>query len=237
MLSKILRQILSLFIPSSCPVCGSALDLGEGVICPSCEVTAPYTYLWREPYNAMDARLGGLLPVVHSAAFVWFVEGNAWREAIHSFKYQGRWRAAYDLGRRFGAELKESGLYADVDVVIAVPLHLRRRLRRGYNQSEYIARGIARELGVEVDTRSVVRRRYNATQTTKSVVERWENVEGIFSVRHAERLAGKHILLVDDVFTTGATIISLGSEILGSVGGARLSIATLAASRRGLNLE
>ncbi|MBR6671789.1 MAG: ComF family protein, partial [Alistipes sp.] len=103
------------------------------------------------------------------------------------------------------------------------------------NQSEYLADGIAERLGVEVDRGSVVRRRYNRTQTSRSHLQRWDNVKGIFAVRNAERLRGRHILLVDDVFTTGATIMSLGETILQAVPDARLSVATLAATHRSLN--
>lgn len=184
----------------------------------------------------MCERFWGLLPVERAAAFLWYVEGSPWRRVIHNFKYGGRWRVAYDLGRWYGVCLREGGLFADVDVVVPVPLHWRRRLGRGYNQSEYLARGIAQELGVECDFGSVRRSRYNASQVSRSAAERWDNVEGIFGVRHPERLQGKHILLVDDVFTTGATIMSLGSEILSRSEGVRLSVAVLATSRHSLHI-
>ncbi len=232
-----MRDVLSLVIPASCPVCGKRLGRGEAVVCASCEVTAPLTNLWREPHNPMNERFWGLMPVERASAFLWYVEGSAWRDVVHNFKYGGQWRVAYNMGRWFGAELRESGLYADVDVVVPVPLHLARRMWRGYNQSEYIARGIARELGVKVDTRSVGRHRYNSSQTHHRKVERWDNVEGIFRVRRADALRGKHILLVDDVFTTGATIMSLGETILRSTEDVRLSVATLATSRHSLHIK
>lgn len=232
-----MRDVLSLVIPASCPVCGKRLGRVEAVVCASCEVTAPLTNLWREPHNPMNERFWGLMPVERASAFLWYVEGSAWRDVVHNFKYGGQWRVAYNMGRWFGAELRESGLYADVDVVVPVPLHLARRMWRGYNQSEYIARGIARELGVKVDTRSVGRHRYNSSQTHHRKVERWDNVEGIFRVRRADALRGKHILLVDDVFTTGATIMSLGETILRSTEDVRLSVATLATSRHSLHIK
>ena len=232
-----MRDVLSLVIPASCPVCGKRLGRGEAVVCASCEVTAPLTNLWREPHNPMNERFWGLMPVERASAFLWYVEGSAWRDVVHNFKYGGQWRVAYNMGRWFGAELRESGLYADVDVVVPVPLHFARRMWRGYNQSEYIARGIARELGVKVDTRSVGRHRYNSSQTHHRKVERWDNVEGIFRVRRADALRGKHILLVDDVFTTGATIMSLGETILRSTEDVRLSVATLATSRHSLHIK
>ena len=182
-------------------------------------------------------RFWGLLPVQHASALFWYVEGSPWREAVHRFKYSGRWLSAYRFGRWYGALMRESGLYADVDVVVPVPLHWARRMWRGYNQSEYIARGIARELGVEVDTRSVKRHRYNQSQTRQHPIRRWENVEGIFRVSRTERLRGKHILLVDDVFTTGATIFSLGETILRALPDVRLSVAVLATTRRSLHQE
>ena len=236
-LNDMMRDVLSLVIPASCPVCGKRLGRGEAVVCASCEVTTPLTNLWREPHNPMNERFWGLMPVERASAFLWYVEGSAWRDVVHNFKYGGQWRVAYNMGRWFGAELRESGLYADVDVVVPVPLHLARRMWRGYNQSEYIARGIARELGVKVDTRSVGRHRYNSSQTHHRKVERWDNVEGIFRVRRADALRGKHILLVDDVFTTGATIMSLGETILRSIEDVRLSVATLATSRHSLHIK
>ena len=237
MLSDMLRDMLSLIAPALCPICGRELHSKGSVVCPMCEMMAPMTNLWREQHNIMCERFWGLMPVERASAFVWYVEGNPWRDMVHRFKYAGQWRVAYNVGRWYGAELRESGLYGDVDVVVPVPLHLGRRLWRGYNQSEYIARGIARELGVEVDAGAVRRHRYNRSQTTQRADERWDNVEGIFRVKHPERLKGKHILLVDDVFTTGATIMSLGSAILSAVENARLSVAVLAASRYGLRVK
>ena len=236
MLSNIFRDILSLVTPRVCPVCGEPLHGGDAVVCTSCEVAAPLTYLWLEQHNVMCSRFWGLLPIERASALFWYVEGSPWRKVIHNFKYNGRWRAAYDMGRWYGAHLKEGGMFANVDVVVPVPLHWRRLLGRGYNQSEYLARGIARELGVECDAGSVRRCRYNTSQVSRSATERWNNVEDIFKVRHAERLKGKHILLVDDVFTTGATIMSLGGEILSKVEGARLSVAVLSTSRHSLNV-
>ena len=118
-----------------------------------------------------------------------------------------------------------------------MPLHWWRQLRRGYNQSEYLARGIAEELGAKVDVRSVKRCRYNRSQTSRHKSERWENVEGIFKVKRPAVLEGKHILLVDDVFTSGATIMSLGKTILSASPTVRLSVAVLASSRKSLHQE
>ena len=236
-LSDIITDLRSLVVPRSCPICGGAMPRGETVVCTACEATAPLTMLWEERANAMHERFWGLLPVEEASALLWYVEGSPWRDAVHRFKYAGRWLSAYDLGRWYGALLKESGAYADVDVIVPVPLHWRRRLWRGYNQAEYLAEGMAREMGLEVDRRSLCRHRYNASQTSQSHSERWDNVESVFKVRRPAALAGKHILLVDDVFTSGATIMSLGQTILDAVPDARLSIAVLATPRKSLQQE
>lgn len=236
MLSNMLYDVLSLVLPRVCPVCGEPVRRGGAMVCPSCEVEAPLTYLWQEPYNIMSERFWALLPVERVSAMLWYVEGNPWRKVIHEFKYNGRWRVAYDLGRWYGTMLRDGGEFAQVDVVVPVPLHWRRHIVRGYNQSELLARGIARELGVECDAGIVRRCHYNESQVLHRAMERWGNVEGIFRVCRPERLRGKHILLVDDVFTTGATIMSLGSAILSAVEDVRLSVAVLATPRRSLNM-
>lgn len=237
MLSNIWQQVRQIIIPSTCPICGCRLQSGEAVVCSLCEATAPLTYLWQSEENPLRDHFAGLMPINHAAAFVWYVDGSKWREAIHRFKYGNMWRTAYNLGRWYGAHLKQSGLYDDVDMVIPVPLHWLRRLHRGYNQSEYLADGIARELGVKVERHSVIRHRYNKSQASQHHDKRWDNVEGIFRLRHPERLQGKHILLVDDVLTTGATIISLGTTILEASEHIRLSVAVLATPRRSLHIE
>lgn len=236
-LSDIIADVRSLVVPRSCPICGGPMPRGQTVVCTACEATAPLTMLWEERANAMHERFWGLLPVEEASALLWYVEGSPWRDAVHRFKYAGRWLSAYDLGRWYGALLRESGAYADVDVIIPVPLHWRRRLWRGYNQAEYLAEGMAREMGLEVDRRSLCRHRNNASQTSQSHADRWDNVEGIFRVRNGKALENKHILLVDDLFTTGATIMSLGETILRAVPSARLSVAVLATTRRSLRLE
>lgn len=236
-LDQILRDAASLLLPHTCPICGNRLHEGQNVVCTMCEATAPLTRLWEQAENPMLERFGGLLPVERASALMWYVEGSEWRDAVHSFKYGGRWITAYDLGRWYGELMRTSGLYEGVDLVIPVPLHWSRRLWRSYNQSEYLAEGIARQMGLKVDRRSVRRHRYNRSQTSRHHSERWDNVEGIFSVRHAAPLRGKHLLLVDDLFTTGATMMSLGESILSAVPDARLSVAVLATTRRSLGLE
>lgn len=230
-LSSLFADAAALLFPPRCPVCGRPLDEGVRAVCTRCRMTAPLTRFWEEPDNPMTRRLRGFVPVVHASALFYYAEGSGWRRPVHDFKYRGVWRLARDLGRWYGGYLAESPFYNDVEAVVPVPLHWRKRLRRGYNQAEYLAEGIAAELGVGVERRSMVRLRDNPSQTLGGPHERWRNVENLFGVRHPERLAGRHLLLLDDVFTTGATVVSCASALLVAVPDCRVSIAALAVSR------
>ena len=176
---------------------------------------------------------GGKMP----PGSLYFIPGSGWRELIHRFKYDGAWRLARDMGVWYGHCLADSGLYDTVDRIVPVPLHWRKRLRRGYNQAEYLAEGIARALRAEVDRHSVRRIRNNPAQALHRHAERWDNVEGIFAVRCPERLAGHHLLLVDDVLTTGATLLSCAETILRAAPDCRLSVAVLAVPQREFGLD
>lgn len=231
-------DLFSLFVPERCPVCGSVLSDGENLVCTACRYRIPMTGFCRTADNPMWRKFWGLVPVERAAALYWFVEGSGWRRMIHDFKYGEMWLLAIRLGRWLGAELAAGGLYGDVDVVVPVPLHWRKRLSRGYNQSEYIAEGVAHSLGVPFDFRSVRRTVNNPSQTQQRHGDRWNNVAGIFAVRYTERLRGKHVLLVDDVFTTGATVISCAEAIVAACeGDVRVSVATVAASHKELGEE
>lgn len=237
MFSNIILDVLHLAIPCTCCVCGSLRPYTPIPVCTMCEVSAPFTNMWMQHDNPMRQSLLGLLPVEQASAMFWYVEGSPWRKLIHRIKYDNRWSMGYHMGLWYGSMLKQSGLYDDVDMVVPVPLHPLRQMKRGYNQSAYIAEGIAKQLGVELVTSAVMRTRYNRSQTTRSHSERWSNVEGIFSVWRKKKLQGKHLLLVDDVFTTGATIISMGNTILRSVEDVRLSVTVLGVSRHSLHIK
>ena len=230
-------DLLALIFPPTCPVCNATLSEGEQVICNRCRVAMPMTGYIGRIDNAMERRLWGLVPFVQASALYFYIEGSPYRRIIHAFKYGSKWRLARDMGEWLGGEMARSHAFESVDVIVPVPLHPLRRMWRGYNQSEYIARGIAAELGVKMDSRTLYRRHYNQSQTTKHSAERWKNVEGIFHLRGSEKFADKHILLVDDVFTSGATIISAAQTILATSPSCRISVATLATTRHGLGVK
>lgn len=236
-LNELAGDLLALLFPPRCAVCGERLAPGERAVCTLCRVTAPLTGYWLEADNPVLEKCRDLVPVHRASALLFFLHGSGWRRMIHAFKYRGAWCTAREMGGWYGGCLKQSGLYDDVDVVVPLPLHPFKRMRRGYNQSEYIAEGIAAQLGIGVDRRSVRRRRNTPSQALKVHRERAANVEGAFCVRYHERLAGRHILLVDDVMTTGSTILSCAAEILRAVPDCRVSIAALAVSRREMGIR
>ncbi|MFR9523651.1 MAG: phosphoribosyltransferase family protein [Rikenellaceae bacterium] len=232
-LSDMLHDLLAVICPARCLGCGKLLDSKVDWLCIPCRAEMPSTHFHMQAENAMWSKINALCPsVVNAAGQYYFSHNSLWREVIHAIKYRHSWIAAYKLGYIYGCELKESPLYADIDVVVPIPLHWRRLLARRYNQSELIARGIAAALEVKIDTRSVRRKRYNDSQVTQSKEQRWENVKGIFKVVDNKPLANRHLLLIDDVFTTGATMTSCIDAITLAEPTCRISVATLAVSRR-----
>ena len=224
---------LRLLFPPVCPVCGERLGRGERFVCTACRYRIPTTGFWLSDDNVMAQRLWGEVPARYVSAFFWYIDGSEWQRFVRRFKYSGRWSFGYEAGIWYGGELARSGKYGDVDVVVPVPLHWIKRMQRGYNQSEHLAEGIARSLGCRTEAHAVRRIRNNPSQTRRSRNERWHNVEGIFRVVRPERLRGRHILLVDDVFTTGATVISCAEAITNACAGeVTISVATLAVSHR-----
>lgn len=232
LIKEALLSIKSLILSEDCMVCGGHVTSSMHGICPMCRYTIPMTRYWLTEQNPVKEHLDGLAPIEQASSFFFFSANSTWRGVIHQFKYYKMWRTAYAFGRWFGSELHSSPLYADVDIVVPVPLHPLRLFKREYNQSAYLARGIARMLGVECDVWALRRRRNNPSQARRSYHARWDGMEGLFAVKHADRLRGKHILLVDDVLTTGATICSCVAEIKSCLPDCRVSVVTLAVTRK-----
>ncbi len=175
----------------------------------------------------MTRRLTGRFAFEAATAMFYFVKDTPVQYLLHRIKYQGRKEAALHLGRHYGRELKELPGYTTIDLVIPVPLHPTREHQRGYNQSAWLARGLAEGLGVPVHERGLSRVRKTETQTHKSRQQRLDNTVGAFVVQEQRRITGKHILLVDDVMTTGATLEACALSLL-QLTDIKLSIVTLA---------
>ncbi|HLP72372.1 MAG TPA: ComF family protein [Bacteroidales bacterium] len=226
-LLDILDDFASLLFPRICYGCGNHLMRNEKVICTDCHVQIPRTSYHTEPDNPVARLFWGRCLITRAAAFSYYNRGSRIRALIHNLKYRGIKEAGTELGRIYGFALKESGFTNGMDLIIPVPLHPARERERGYNQSSIIAEGIAEATELGVDDKILVRSVKSKTQTKRSRYERWTNVEGIFIVVQPERITGKHILLVDDVITTGSTIESCANELL-KYEGVKVSVAALA---------
>lgn len=222
-----LWSFLSLLFPRCCVVCGKPLAKGEECLCTWCNIDLPRTGYHLRKDNPVELLFWGKFPLERAASYFYYRKGSDFRQILFLLKYGGRKEIGAIMGRYMAAELSKSGFFQGIDVIIPVPLHEKKQRSRGYNQSEWIARGISALTGIPVDTQTIVRRKYTETQTRKSVFERWENVDGIFESRFAESLAGKHVLIIDDVLTTGATVVACASAVAG-VEGIRISVLTLA---------
>ncbi len=207
-------DFISLLFPRLCYGCGNHLMRNESLICTECYVSIPRTNFHLQRENPVEQLFWGRCPVEKAAAFSFYGRGSRIRNLIHKLKYTGVREIGYELGRIYALSLTSSGFTRDIDLIIPVPLHPSKKRMRGFNQSECISEGIADIAGLPVSTGVLVRTVMSATQTKRSRYDRWTNVEGIFMVADAEAIKGKHILLVDDVITTGSTIESCINEFL-----------------------
>jgi len=220
-------DFVGLFFPELCAACGRNLFKNEEVICTECIYHLPVTDHHQDPDNQVARQLWGRISFAHAGSFTYFRKGNKVQKLMYQLKYNNRPEVGTRLGRLYGAELKRSPAWAVPDAILPVPLHPRKRRKRGYNQSEYIAAGLAEALGIPVISDKLCRAEDTATQTRKARWARYENLREAFVVKDPAVLEGKHLLLVDDVITTGATLEACGLELL-KLKDVRISIAALA---------
>ena len=192
-----------------------------------CNINLPRTDYHLRKDNPVEKLFWGKFPLERATSFFFYRKGSDFRQVLHQLKYGGQKEIGAIMGRYMASELQASDFFHGVDVIIPIPLHKKKQQIRGYNQSEWISRGIMAVTGIPVDTEAIIRRKNTETQTQKSALERWENVDGIFELHRSEYLAGKHILIVDDVLTTGATTVACASR-LAEIEGVQISVLTLA---------
>ena len=226
-LSLLGNDLLHLFFPVVCPACSTA-GLPAGVkICLRCQANLPFTNFHLLKENPFTERFWGRLPIAHGAAMLTFSNWGRVQKLLHALKYKGRKDIGIYLGRVYGQMLAQAPAYRETTLILPVPLHPRRLRTRGYNQSACFAQGLSETLGIPWSEKYLSRSAHTATQTRKSRIERFSNVEAAFRLQHGEALAGKQVLLVDDVLTTGATMEACG-HLLMQVPDLRLNLATIA---------
>ena len=219
-------DLLNLIYPNLCLVCGENLLKSEQHLCLNCLHNIPKTNYHLLTDNPVEKRFWGKVPIYRATAFFFFRKGSPFQKLLHSLKYKGNKEIGFILGKYAGLDLLDSLDFASVDLIIPVPLHPKKYKIRGYNQSEWIGMGLSEILKVPQNTTALCRIYENVTQTKKSVFERYENTEGIFELCDKDVLIGKHILLVDDVLTTGSTVEACMRTLIG-IENIKVSVFTL----------
>jgi ComF family protein len=220
-------DFISLLFPRLCYACGNHLARNENIICTECYILIPRTGYHLVRDNPVEKLFWGRCRIEKAAAFSFYNRGSRIRNLIHNLKYKGIRDIGFELGKIYGSALKNSDFMTGIDLIIPVPLHPSKKRIRGFNQSDVISQGISEATGLPLDTESLLRMTGSTTQTKKSRYDRWTNVDGIFCVNDTANLQGKHVLLVDDVITTGSTIESCTAELL-KAEGVKVSVAALA---------
>jgi ComF family protein len=223
----ILEDFLALFYPRVCVACHTSLIKGEEVLCTSCLSQLPRTAYHSYNDNPVRNRLAGRLPLQFASAFLKFRKGGLVQSLLHELKYNNRPEVGVRMGHLYGLELLDIGMGGEFDVIVPVPLHASRMRKRGYNQSAKFAEGLSEALKIEWEESISLRVTATNTQTRKGRADRWNNVKDAFSIAAIEKVAGKRILLVDDVITTGATLEACGHHLI-EAGIGSLSVACIA---------
>ncbi|MBL0104629.1 MAG: ComF family protein [Bacteroidetes bacterium] len=215
-----------IFYPKLCAACTRPLYAGEECICTICRFHLPRTQFHLQRENAVEKHFWGKVPLKAATAYYYFSKGEKVQRLIHGLKYKGRQDIGEFVGRLMGVELRDSP-FSENELIIPVPLHESKLKIRGYNQSDCFAEGLSQGMNVAFSSTALQRKKQTDTQTRKHRFERFRNVENVFEVKAPSLLENKHILLVDDVVTTGSTLIACAETLL-RVPGVRLSFAAMA---------
>jgi len=230
-LKEIKDSFLHLLFPHVCQGCGSDIINEESLLCMKCISQMPETNFHLHTNNPVEKIFWGRLPVISATAQYYFTKESMMQHLIHQLKYKGNKDMGKQLGRLMGNDLQQTNRFNHIDFLIPLPLFPAKEKRRGYNQATVLCEGIADIMNIEILRDAVVRIYPTQTQTKKGRMERWQNMEGKFELMRPEKIQNKHVLLIDDVITTGATLEACGQELQKAVN-VKLSIATLCFASR-----
>lgn len=228
---KWISDLIDLIFPRHCIVCGEVLSPQEKDICLNCLYLLPKVEQIHR--NEIEKVFWGSIDIVHATSYIYYRKGSPYNGILHAMKYKNRPEVGERIAIMAVEELKESGFFDSIDAIVPLPLSKKKQHQRNYNQCDFIADGLSKATGIPVLKKCVTRTVANETQTHKSRDERWRNVEGIFSIVKPEVLEGKHILLIDDILTTGATLTSCAAAIQEKAN-CKISIFTLAYTYNGI---
>ena len=230
-LKEIKESILHIVFPHICDGCGSDLLNIESRLCIRCLASLPETNFEHHAGNPVEKLFWGRIPIINSTAQFYFTKESLMQHLMHQFKYKANKELGLQLGRLMGNAIKSSTRFNYIDALVPLPLFPSKEKKRGYNQATILCDGIAEILDLPVLTNVITRPQHTETQTKKGRIERWQNIEGKFQLVNPQAIQNKHLLLVDDVVTTGATLEACGNELLAAEN-VKLSIATLCVASR-----
>lgn len=226
LLKEIKNSLLHLAFPHVCEGCGNDILDADQLLCLRCLTSLPQTNYHLHAGNPVEKLFWGRMPVTNATAQFYFTKESMMQHLMHQFKYKGNKEVGLYLGKLVGNSLAATNRFTFIDALIPLPLFPSKEHKRGYNQATILCEGIATVLNKPVLKNVIIRKTATETQTKKTRVERWQNIEGKFELIKPEAIEGKHVLLVDDVITTGATLEACGSELL-KAKNLQLSVATL----------
>lgn len=224
---NLFKHLINLLFPRVCAACGTPLLEGENTVCTTCRFLMPKTGYENNPNNPLAQNFFGQMPFNAVSAEFFFSKSGKVQHLIHGLKYHRCRENGIFLGQEIGKSLLNAPDYQGIDYLLPIPLHPKKEKIRGYNQSHVIAEGISEIMNIPIAEKCLVRSVFTDTQTKKSREERWQNVKDIFKIEKPEKLSHKHVLLIDDVLTTGATLMSAG-KALSQVDGIKISVVTAA---------
>ena len=231
-IKDIITSATGVFMPRTCSVCGKPLDIDEKFICRKCMMNIPRTHYEEISFNPFDQLMAGMVPVERRASYFYYHKNDPYASILHDLKYHnmptlGRW-----LAERATQQIQVSHFFDNIDAIVPVPLHYTKLASRGYNQSQYLAQGISRVIGIPV-IKALKAVHEHSTQTHKDAAERQMNTMGMYAanLRHCKHLDGMHLLIVDDVVTTGATLLACATALHQSIPNVKISLFTLAAAQ------
>lgn len=222
-----IADLFYLFYPHLCLACGTEAPPYDKDICTKCEATLPLSHFHKTKENLFTERFWGRVNLETGAGMFLFTKQSRVANLMHNFKYNGKKQIGLILGKRYGFTLMREPHFQNIDCIVPVPLHWKKERQRGYNQSEMFGNGLSESMGIPCIKDGLERMSHTDSQTKKSRQARLENMKGVFAVKQEKALKGKHILLVDDVLTTGSTLEVCANEIL-KVPGTKISMATMA---------
>ncbi|MES2796619.1 MAG: ComF family protein [Bacteroidota bacterium] len=226
---QLFHQFINLLFPQTCNACSEVLLKSEKILCTTCLLHLPKANIGFSNSQNLENRFIGKVEIKGAYSFLKYSKGGKVQNLLHNLKYKNRQEAGIFLGKLFGNQLINDGNLPKIDLLIAIPLHERKLLTRGFNQSDLIADGLSEVLNVPHETKAISRQKATETQTNKSRIDRFFNVENVFQIENKEIIKDKSIGLVDDVLTTGATMEVCATTLL--KGGAKeVTILSLAAA-------